>query len=116
MWSNTLAPPRGIDTDMNILITGGAGFIGSHLARRLVHENAGRITVLDNLERGRLDRFNGHRDAIRFIHGDIRDAGSLDRAMRGMDIVYHLAALSSVMGASADMEGAFRSNVTGTFN
>src|SRR5260370_42155349 len=112
MRSNTL-PPLGIDS-MNILITGGAGFIGSHLARRLIGENAGRITVLDNLGRGRLDRFNGEGEAIDFIHGDIRDAGLLDRAMRGMDIVYHLAAQSSVMGAAAAIEGAFSSNGTRT--
>src|SRR5258708_3958884 len=101
---------------MNILITGGAGLIGSHLARRLIGEDAGRITVLDNLERGRLDRFNGQSEAIDFIHGDIRDVELLDGAMRGMDIVYHLAAQSSVMAAAADIDGAFSSNVTGTFN
>jgi len=109
-------PSPEINKAMNILITGGAGFIGSNLALRLLRVNAGRITILDNLQRGKLGRFNGQRDAIHFVHGDIRDARLLDGAMRGIDIVYHLAAQSSVMGAAADVEDAFSANVTGTFN
>lgn len=72
------------------LVTGGAGFIGSALTRRLTgagHE----VCVLDDMSRGRLDRLNGI--GCDFVHGDIRDAATVTRAMQGCDSVVHLAYL-----------------------
>jgi UDP-glucose 4-epimerase len=69
-------------------ITGGAGFIGSHLADRLLE--TGAVTVYDNLSSGRLD-FIG-RAGFTFIRGDLLDAGTLDKALAGHDVVFHLAA------------------------
>ena len=106
--------------DRHILITGGAGYIGSRLARRLTLEGALAITVLDNLRRGSIDALNGHA-TIRFVEGDVRDADTLDELMRGdglsgsVDTVFHLGAESAVMAAAADPEYCFETNVTGTF-
>ena len=68
------------------LVTGGAGFIGSHLTRKLL-DTGHRVTVLDNLSVGRLVP-----EAARFVHGDIRDPAAVDDALRDVDCVFHLAA------------------------
>ncbi len=100
--------------DSNVLVTGGTGFIGSHLVERLVAERA-RVTVLDNLGRGSLRNLAAVQPQIRFIQGDIRNRGCLLAAMRDQTFVFHLAAQSSVLGASADLDESFTSNVVGTF-
>jgi UDP-glucose 4-epimerase len=73
-------------------ITGGAGFIGSHLADRLLE--TGSVTVYDNLSSGRLDfiRHNLGREGFMFIQGDLLDTGTLRKAIAGHDAVFHLAA------------------------
>jgi len=98
---------------MRILVTGGAGFIGAHLVNRLVSMQAGEIIVLDNLHRGHLRALLPR--TIDFRAGDIRDQAVVAGAMRGCDIVFHLAAQSNVMGAIADSSYAFTTNVAGTF-
>jgi nucleoside-diphosphate-sugar epimerase len=75
---------------LRILCTGGAGFIGSALTRRLAADGH-EVCVLDDMSRGRLDRLNGI--ACDFVHGDIRDAATVTRAMQGCDAVVHLAYL-----------------------
>src|SRR4051812_2568811 len=97
-------------TRRSILITGGAGYIGSRLAARLA--GSAEITILDNLHRGTVDALFGQR--IRFVEGDIRDAETLDLMTRGMDVIFHLAAESAVLAANADPEYCFQTNVTGT--
>jgi UDP-glucose 4-epimerase len=97
-----------------ILVTGGAGFIGSHLVDFLVRENAGRIIVIDNLKRGRLANLAQVLHRIEFINGDIRDRELMDRASQGVDLVYHLAAQSNVLGAVHDLDYSFTVNVAGT--
>jgi nucleoside-diphosphate-sugar epimerase len=101
---------------MRILVTGGAGFIGSHLVERLARDRAGEIVVMDNLRRGRTENLEVCRDRITFLQADIRDRDALGEAMRGCELVFHLAAQSNVIGAVQDVEYSFTSNVDGTFN
>ncbi len=101
---------------MRILVTGGAGFIGAHLVRRLAACKAGPIAVFDNLRRGSFAALEDCRDGVTLVEGDVCDPAALAGAMRGIDIVYHLAAESSVMTSAADPERTFASNVTGTLN
>jgi UDP-glucose 4-epimerase len=95
-------------------VTGGAGFIGSHLVDVLVRENAGRIVVLDNLKRGRLANLAQSLDRIEFVNGDIRDRELMERTSQGVDLIYHLAAQSNVLGAVHDLDYSFTANVVGT--
>lgn len=101
---------------MRVLVTGGAGFIGSHLVDRLITEGH-EIVVIDNLFRGRLQNIERHLSLPTFnFHGtDIRDYDALKRHMQGCHIVFHFAAQSNVMGAVQDSDYSFESNVTGTY-
>jgi len=100
------------------VVTGGAGFIGSHLVDRLLADGSAEVVVLDNLHRGQLSHLEQHRDnpRFRFVHGDIRDRDTVETVLAGADVVYHLAAQSSVMGAVDDADYSFSTNVVGTFN
>ena len=95
-----------------VLVTGGAGFVGATLVRRLV--DAGRaVRVLDNLTTGDVAHLDGV-DA-ELIDGDIRDAKTLDDALDGIESVVHLAAAGSVVMSVADPATNFNVNVFGTF-
>ncbi len=74
-----------------ILITGGASFLGSHLAERLVAAG-GEVTVADDLSSGRLANLDAVRGAIRFLQGDLRDGAFARQAGAGQEVVFHLAA------------------------
>ena len=102
---------------MKILVTGGAGFIGSHLVDRLVKEGH-EITVMDNLFRGNRQNLEPSiaSGQVAFLNQDIRDFELVKQACRGCDLVYHLAAQSNVMGAVEDIRYSFSTNVVGTFN
>jgi UDP-glucose 4-epimerase len=102
---------------LRVLVTGGAGFIGSHLVDALV-QRGNDVVVLDNFKRGRRDHIGGHVDAgaVRLIAGDIRDERTVATAMERAEIVFHLAAQSNVMGAIEDMDYSFSTNVIGTYN
>jgi UDP-glucose 4-epimerase len=95
-----------------ILVTGGAGFVGATLVRRLVASGY-RVRVFDNLSSGDEAHLAGV-DA-ELVKGDIRDADALDDALSGLDSVIHLAAAGSVVGSIEDPAGNFESNVLGTF-
>lgn len=77
------------------LVTGGSGFIGSHIVRHLVRRGE-KVVVLDNLAEGKLKNLSAVMDKITFIKGDIRREKDLDKAMKGVDFVLHQAALRSV--------------------
>jgi UDP-glucose 4-epimerase len=79
----------------NFLVTGGAGFIGSHIAEALV-SRGDRVRVLDNLSTGRLSNLAPFRDRIELIEADLNDEVALARAVAGVDCVFHEAALASV--------------------
>jgi len=96
---------------MSALVTGGAGFIGSHLVRALLA--AGEpVTVLDNMRRGNPGRLPRE---VRLVEGDIRDMATVVTAIEGCDVVYHLAAQSNVLGAVSDLDYSFTTNVVGTY-
>ncbi len=78
-----------------ILVTGGCGFIGSHIVDRLIEEEAS-VFVLDNLSTGTIDNIRDNLDRIEFIEGDIRDEKILDRIVKEVDYIIHQAALMSV--------------------
>ncbi len=100
---------------MKILVTGGAGFIGSSLVDRLVRDQYGHhVCVLDNFSRGRIENLADSSNAIRIVNGDILDAARLRDEMVGTEVVYHLAALSSVFDCVHDPAAAIRTNVEGT--
>jgi UDP-glucose 4-epimerase len=95
-----------------ILVTGGAGFVGATLVRRLVAAG-NRVRVLDNYSAGDISHLAGV-DA-ELVTGDILDAAALDAAVAGMDAVVHLAAAGSVIRSIADPAANFDANVLGTF-
>ena len=99
------------------LVTGGAGFIGAELVSRLAAEGTA-VTVLDNFKRARRDRLSelSRGGRVTIVEGDIRRFDTLAEVMRGVDVVYHLAAQSNVMGAVTDPDYSITTNVMGTFN
>jgi UDP-glucose 4-epimerase len=101
-----------------VVVTGGAGFIGSHLVDRLLADGAADVVGFDNFSRGRIDNIAHLATEPRFelIEGDIRDQRSVSAAFRGASLVYHLAAQSTVMGAVRDLAYTFETNVVGTVN
>jgi UDP-glucose 4-epimerase len=99
---------------MKLLITGGAGFVGTNLIAHLVRCRGHDITVIDNESLGRRDYVAEF--GVHFIKGDILDGDTLRDAMSGQDAVIHLAADTRVMDSIADPQHNFRTNVLGTFN
>lgn len=97
------------------LVTGGAGFIGSHLADALLKGGA-EVVVLDNLSTGRRDNLANAGDRIHWIEGDIRDRETLDRAVAGCDTVFHQAAVVSVPKTVDDPVTSAQVNEIGTLN
>jgi nucleoside-diphosphate-sugar epimerase len=100
---------------MRFLVTGGAGFIGSHLVERLVRDGAD-VTVLDDLSTGRREHLRAVRERIRFIRGNVARLDVCRRAMQGVDYVLHHAAVTSVPWFTRNTVAAHQSNVTGTLN
>ncbi len=98
----------------NVLITGGAGFIGVHLADHLTGHGGYNVTGIDNESLG--DRANLDLDRVRFMPGDLRDREQLGAAMEGQDAVVHLAADTRVMDSIENPAHNFDNNVVGTFN
>ncbi len=95
------------------LVTGGAGFIGSHLVDRLVAEGF-RVRVLDDFSSGKEANLAGSRDAIEVVHGDLRERALAQRAVAGVDLVFHQAAVPSVPRSVAEPERTNAVNLTGT--
>jgi UDP-glucose 4-epimerase len=97
------------------LVTGGAGFIGSHIATALI-ERGDRVRVLDNLstgKRGNLEHLSGK---VELIDGDLTDRSAVEQAVKGTDVVFHQAALASVPRSVAQPLDTNAACVTGTVN
>ncbi|HTJ12458.1 MAG TPA: SDR family oxidoreductase, partial [Dinghuibacter sp.] len=97
------------------LITGGAGFIGSHLTEYLARHGAGRIRILDDLSGGKRSNLPDY-EGLEFIEGDICDPETCRRACKGMDWVLHQAALGSVPRSVKDPLRTNEVNITGFLN
>jgi UDP-glucose 4-epimerase len=100
-----------------ILITGGAGLIGSQIASALIDEQPAEIVVIDNFVRGRRDNLAGvaPRVKLTIIDGDIRDRALVMQAMRGIDVLFHQAAIR-ITQCAEDPRLAFEVLATGTYN
>jgi UDP-glucose 4-epimerase len=98
-----------------VVITGGAGFIGSHLAEAFVR-NHYTVRVIDNLSTGKLANLARVRDSIDFRNVDVRDLASLIPALEGASIILHHAGISSVIRSFEDQAATHEVNVTGTQN
>ncbi len=101
--------------DQNVLVTGGAGFIGSHLTDALVKRNCA-VTVLDNLSTGNQANLRHLGDSIRFVRGDIRDPELVDELVAGCALIFHQAAVVSVPQTVEDPMESARVNEIGTLN
>ena len=104
--------------NLKFLITGGAGFIGSHIAEYLLQFGAGKVRVLDNLSTGKSENIHLFRDhpCYEFIEGDIRDAEICRKAVGDTDYVLHQAALGSVPRSIVDPFTTNAVNITGFLN
>jgi len=97
----------------SVLVTGGAGFIGSHLVDRLL-DRCERVRVLDNLSTGNTSNLN--MTEIEFVNGDVTDGKSVKAAVKDIDVVFHLAAQINPARAVGDPIGDFEVNARGTLN
>tara|TARA_B110000008_G_scaffold18076_1_gene16788 strand:- start:9775 stop:10758 length:984 start_codon:yes stop_codon:yes gene_type:complete len=102
---------------MKAMITGGCGFIGSHLADFLIDSNY-EVVVVDNLSIGRLDNISKLLDKSKFsfFQVDITDFDKLEVHFKGVDLVFHLAALADIVPSIENPQSYYQVNVTGTFN
>ena len=100
---------------MDFVITGGAGFIGSHIAEQLV--NTGHnVTIIDNLSNGKKENLSKIIEKIKFVNGDIRDFDLLKNILKNIDGVFHQAALASVQESFSKEQEYHDVNVKGTEN
>lgn len=97
------------------LVTGGAGFIGSHMVDALLAKGHS-VRVLDNLSMGRRDNLPLDNPLLQFVEGDVADAACVSAAVKGCDAVVHLAAVASVQASVDDPVSTHQSNFVGTLN
>jgi nucleoside-diphosphate-sugar epimerase len=98
-----------------MLVTGGAGFIGSHIAERLL-ELGHQVRILDNFSTGRRENIAEFAADVEVVEADIRDEASVETAVQGAEVVFHEAALASVPRSVADPASSNDVNVRGTLN
>ena len=98
------------------LVTGGAGFIGSALVRGLLEHGANRVVVVDNLLTGHEENLREVRGEVDFHRIDIREYDALRKAMEGIDVVFHEAAIPSVPRSIHEPVPSHEVNINGTFN
>jgi len=97
----------------NVVVTGGAGFIGSHLVDKLLSEGC-RVTVIDNLSTGRVENIVHCKDKVEFVEADISDFDKILPIFKDKDIIFHLAALADIVPSIVEPRKYYNSNVMGT--
>ncbi len=97
------------------LVTGGAGFIGSHIVDALVAQGD-QVRVFDNLSTGKQENLTQPKSKIEFVLGDLRDKETVAKALKGIEYVFHVAALRAVLRSVDDPQETNDVNVTGTLN
>jgi UDP-glucose 4-epimerase len=100
---------------LKILVTGGAGFIGSHIAEALVRQGH-RVRVLDNMFAGKRENLRTVADDVELIEGDCADPAAAGRAAKGMEVVYHEAAVPSVARSVKDPAQSHHHNANATLS
>jgi len=100
---------------MKCLVTGGAGFIGSHLVEKLL-KNGHSVSVIDNFSTGRKSNLTHLKGKIKIFKKDIALKGSWDKIFKNIDVVFHLAALADIVPSIQDPKKYFEANVVGTYN
>jgi len=99
---------------MKALVTGGAGFIGSHIVDRLLTDGA-EVVVLDNFSTGKRGNLSAH-DKLKIVEGDVGDAATVNRLAQGVAWIFHQAAVASVPATIDDPVGSHQTNYVGTLN
>ena len=100
---------------LNCLVTGGAGFIGSHVAERLLNDGH-NVRIIDDLSSGNIENIAGFRDKVEFIEDTITNYQTVAKAMMGIDAVFHLAAVPFVVQTIQEPLSSTEVNFTGTLN
>jgi UDP-glucose 4-epimerase len=100
---------------MRALVTGGAGFIGSHIAERLVSQGHS-VRVVDNLSSGKRENLAGFASDVELVEADIRDPARMDAALVGCEVVFHQAAIVSVPYSVEHPQETHDTNIQGTLN
>ncbi len=98
---------------MRHLVTGGAGFIGSHLVQTLLEQGA-QVRVLDNFSTGKRENLEGMQEDIELLEADLRDEDRLAEAVKGVEVIFHEAAFVSVPQSMEEPQTCLDVNVTGT--
>ena len=97
------------------LVTGGCGFIGSHLVEKLIKLNY-EVIIIDNLSTGRLENINNFKNKCKFYKVDITNIKQIDKHFKNVDVVFHCAALADIVPSIQNPENYYNSNVTGSLN
>ena len=102
---------------MKTIVTGGCGFIGSHLVERLIHDGHS-VVVIDNLSTGRFENLEAikNHSELRFIKADISKSEEISNFFRDVDWVFHLAGVADIVPSIENPELYFNVNVSGTMN
>ncbi len=99
-----------------VLITGGAGFIGSHVSELLLNKGY-KIIIIDNFATGRLENLKKlNKSKIKIINADVSDYNKIEKNFKNIEYVFHLAALADIVPSIEEPDKYFKSNVTGTLN
>lgn len=119
-YTSTLSPEMQMNIkqfyqNKNVLVTGGCGFIGSHIAEKLVAVGA-NVKIIDDLSTGTEDNIQSFKHKVNLIQKSIVDPRACEQAVGGTEIIFHLAAFTSVPGSVQDPTLCHTINVNGTFN